>query len=154
MRTAFHRRLISGELSATGFVSPLTIDAPRIVVPPDKWRILKFDFGNSAAYGEGLNVVSILVRQVPPPAVPPTRNVAKRRPRGGPRPGEYLPELNKILELLYKNNGPEYFEETSLRQICDNIRKLFEHPDRKKYTLPKSRSQLEKRINEFLAKKP
>ncbi len=153
LRTAFQRRLKSGELSATGFVSPLTIDAPRIVVPPDKWRILKLDFGNSTAYGEGLKVVSILVRHVTPAAVLPTRRVVKRRPRGGPRPGEYLAPLNEYLEFLYeKNHGLDYFYDTPLNSICENVRQKFDRSELKKYNLP-SRTQLEKRIKEFRERK-
>ncbi len=152
LSTAFHRRLKSGELSATGFVSPPTIDAPRIVVPRDKWRILKLDFGNSTAYGDGLNVVSVLVRHVTPAAVLPTRPVVNRRRGGGPRTGPYFAPLNIYLKFLYEKHGLDYFYDTPLNSICENVRQKFDRSELKKYNLP-SRTQLEKRIKEFRERK-
>ena len=87
------------------------------------------------------------------PKAQPTRPAAKRRRRGGPRPGPYLAPLNEYLEFLYnKNHGLTYFDEIPLNRICENVRQKFDRSELKKYTLPK-RTQLEDRIKEFRERK-
>jgi hypothetical protein len=51
----------SGELVASGHVQPLTLNAERVTVSPDKWRLLSVDFENSTAKGHGLFLVDITV---------------------------------------------------------------------------------------------
>ncbi len=61
LRTAFHRRLQSGELVATGYVKPVKHDGRRIVIDPDMWGFLEPDFRDSAASGGGMEVIHVAV---------------------------------------------------------------------------------------------
>jgi hypothetical protein len=52
-----------GELVASGYVKPLTPNAERVTIPPNKWRLLSVDFENSTAKGHGLFLVDIIVAE-------------------------------------------------------------------------------------------
>ncbi len=61
LRTAFHNRLQSSELVATGYVKPVTHDDRRIVLDPDMWGFLEPDFRDSTASGGGMKVIHVAV---------------------------------------------------------------------------------------------
>ena len=61
LRTAFHKRLQSGELVAMGYVKPIKHDDRRIVIDPDMWGFLEPDFRDSTASGGGMEVIHVAV---------------------------------------------------------------------------------------------
>ncbi len=158
LRTAFHKRLQSGELVARGYVKPAKIDDRRAAIASDKWGFLEPDFRDSAASGGGLEIVDVLVypaesADVSQPRVSHAPPVTQRR-RGGPRPGNYIVPLNNFLEFLFEKQGErKFFERKTLKDIRLMVHKYFARSENLKYHLPKSRSQLEKRINQFVARK-
>ncbi len=164
LSSPFHKRLQSGELVATGYVElaapgyvePVKSGDPPIVILPDMWATLMLDFGDSTASSGAMKVIRVRVARavaadVSQPRPSPAPPVRQRR-RGGPRPGNYLGPLNRYLEFLYGQKGPEFFEQTPLNRICKIVRTKFTRSEMLDYSLPK-RSQLEERINEFKARK-
>ena len=163
---AIRRRLQSGELVATGYVElaapgyvePVKSGDPPIVILPDMWATLMLDFGDSTASSGAMKVIRVRVARavaadVSQPRPSPAPPVRQRR-RGGPRPGNYIGPLNIYLDFLFeKRGGFKFFEETPLIRICAMVRAKFTRSEMLKFTLPKSRSQLEKRIKEFVARK-
>ena len=158
LRTGFHKRLQSGELVARGYVKPAKIDDHHAAIAPDKWGFLEPDFRDSTASGGGLEIVDVLVypaesADVSQPRVSHAPPVTQRR-RGGPRPGNYIVPLNNFLEFLFKKQGElKFFERKTLKDIRLMVHKYFARSENLRYHLPKSRSQLEKRIKEFVARK-
>ena len=159
LRTAFHQQLQSGDLVATGYVKPVELDDSRKTIPADKWAFLELDFQRSAASGGGTEIIAIRVSRAvstggSPPETSPVPAVKGRR-RGGPRTGKYVGHLDDILEIFFeKRGGLKFFDQTTRADIRREIQSVYpRRVDSEKYPLPGSRSQIEKRIKEFVERK-
>jgi hypothetical protein len=80
--TNFRAHLLSGELMASGIDPRAPIDNPRVMIPVERWRLLKPVISRGMAKGRPFELVDVMVRQHRPgddvvPAGTPTTGCPK-----------------------------------------------------------------------------